>query len=53
MRRILSYIIISLISIQMLAPFGMIQNTYAVTDSYDFDDDTTYTISDSNKSYIH
>ena len=37
----------------MLAPFGMIQNTYAVTDSYDFDDDTTYTISDSNKSYIH
>jgi len=53
MKKILSYIIVSLISIQILAPFNVIQNTYAVTDNYDFDDDTTYTISDTDKAYIH
>jgi len=53
MKRILSYITISLISLQILAPFGMTPNAFAVTDSYDFDDDTSYTISDNNTSYIH
>ena len=53
MKKILSYIIISLISIQILAPFGMIQNAYAVTDSYDFDDSTTYNMSNANATYIH
>ena len=53
MKKILSYITISIITTQILAPFGVIQNTFAVTDSYDFDNDSVYTISDSSKAYIH
>lgn len=53
MKKILSYITIGIITVQILAPFGVMQEVFAVTDSYDFDDDSVYTTSDNNKSYIH
>lgn len=53
MKRILSYIIISLIIIQILAPFGMLQSTFAMSQSYDFSNPSDYTISNTDEAYIH
>ncbi len=53
MKKTLSYIIIAFLTAQMLLPFWGVQTAYAVTDSYDFDDDTTYALSDTTKTYIH
>lgn len=53
MKRIVSYILMSLIIVEALAPFWLVQKAFAVSESYDFTEPSEYTISDPNAAYIH
>lgn len=53
MKKYLSYIILIVFIFQIILDKGMFFDTYALTDSYDFNDMSSFSISDTDKAYIH
>lgn len=53
MNKVVSYIIMTTLIIKFLIPHSMVWEVFAVTDTYDFNDDSVFTISNTDAAYIH